>query len=152
LFFDEADSLFGKRSATSDAKDRYANQEIAYLLQRIEDFPGTIILATNLKGNIDEAFYRRFQSMTYFPMPGAEQRLQLWQKAFSEKSVLYEDVDLDAIAEQYEISGGAIINVLRYCSLAALRRKSDEIPNNVITQQDIIRGIRKEFRKSGRTV
>jgi len=140
LFFDEADSLFGKRSATSDAKDRYANQEIAYLLQRIEDFPGTIILATNLKGNIDEAFYRRFQSMTYFPMPGAEQRLQLWQKAFSEKSVLYEDVDLDAIAEQYEISGGAIINVLRYCSLAALRRKS------------VIRGIRKEFRKSGRTV
>ena len=74
LFFDEADALFGKRSAGSGANDRYANQEVAYLLQRIEDFPGVVILASNLKGNIDEAFSRRFQSMIHFPMPGVAER------------------------------------------------------------------------------
>ncbi|MEM9819419.1 MAG: ATP-binding protein [Bacteroidota bacterium] len=152
LFFDEADSLFGKRTTTSDAKDRYANQEVAYLLQRIEDFPGTIILATNLLSNIDEAFHRRFQNMTYFPMPDAEHRLLLWKNAFSGQLNLHQDVDLNEIAEQYEISGGAIINVLRYCSLSALRRKNGKADNNEITQKDIIRGIRKEFRKTGRTV
>ncbi len=67
LFFDEADALFGKRTSASDSKDRYANQEVADLLQRIEDFPGIVILATNLKSNLDEAFARRFQSMIYFP-------------------------------------------------------------------------------------
>ena len=146
LFFDEADALFGKRTATSDAKDRYANQEVAYLLQRIEAFPGTIILATNLKGNIDDAFSRRFQAFVYFPMPGPEQRLQLWQNAFSKKTKLADDVNLQEIAEKYEIAGGAIINILRYCSLAALRRGG-----NIIEKQDIVRGIRREYRKEGKT-
>ncbi|MGH2645736.1 MAG: ATP-binding protein, partial [Chitinophagaceae bacterium] len=88
LFFDEADALFGKRTQTGSSNDRYANQEISYLLQRIEDFPGVVILATNLKANIDDAFSRRFQSMISFPVPGPEQRLRLWQQAFSEKSRL----------------------------------------------------------------
>lgn len=147
LFFDEADALFGKRTATKDSKDRHANQEVAYLLQRMEDFPGVIILASNLKGNIDDAFARRFQSMIYFPIPSPEQRYQLWKKAFSEKSVLEPSINLEQIADSYELAGGSIINIVRYCSLSALRRNS-----NVISLNDLIHGIRKEFRKEGKTV
>ncbi|MFN6946929.1 MAG: ATP-binding protein [Cytophagaceae bacterium] len=147
LFFDEADALFGKRTQTKDSKDRYANQEISYLLQRIEDFPGLVILATNLKANMDDAFVRRFQSMIYFPMPGADLRLRLWKNAFNNKFRLDTDVDLKQIAEKYEMAGGAIINVISYCGLMALHRGSD-----IIMLDDIIHGIRKEFRKEGKTV
>jgi hypothetical protein len=146
LFFDEADALFGKRTQTKDAKDRYANQEVSYLLQRIEDFPGVVILATNLKSNLDDAFSRRFQSMIYFPMPGPDLRLKLWKNAFSDNFVLSEKIDLKKIANEYELAGGAIINVVRYCALMALSRGS-----NLITADDLINGIRKEFRKEGRT-
>ncbi|MEM7104658.1 MAG: ATP-binding protein [Bacteroidota bacterium] len=147
LFFDEADALFGKRSVTSDAKDRYANQEIAYLLQRIEDYPGVIILATNLKANIDSAFSRRFQSIIYFPLPNVEQRLALWENAFLDKCKLGPDVDLLEIATEHEISGGAIINVLRSSSLSTLSRGED-----TVNLQDILKGIRKEYRKEGKTI
>lgn len=146
LFFDEADALFGKRTANSDAKDRYANQEVAYLLQRIEDFPGVVILASNLKSNIDEAFARRFQSMIYFPMPRPEHRLQLWQKAF-QGFELGPGVDLKQIAQRFELAGGAIINVLRVCSLKAVERGGQRI-----LLEDLMEGIRKEFRKEGKTV
>lgn len=147
LFFDEADALFGKRTQTSSSNDRYANQEVSYLLQRIEDFPGVVILATNLKANLDEAFSRRFQSMIYFPLPGPEQRLRLWQQSFSGRSVIGEDVDLQDIAEKYELAGGAIINVTRYASLMALKRDS-----HLILKKDLLTGIRKEFLKEGKTV
>lgn len=146
LFFDEADALFGKRTQTSSSNDRYANQEVSYLLQRIEDFPGVVILATNLKANIDEAFSRRFQSMIHFPMPGSEQRLRLWKQAFSEKSRLEDHTDLKEIASKYEMTGGAIVNVSRYSSLMALKRSS-----NIILKKDILAGIRKEFGKEGKT-
>lgn len=145
LFFDEADALFGKRTQTSSAHDRYANQEVAYLLQRIEDFPGVAILATNLKGNLDEAFARRFQSMIYFPMPDPEERRRLWERGFSSHSRLDADVDLARLAEEHELAGGAIVNVVRYASLMALRRGG-----NVIRQQDIRNGIRREQRKDGK--
>lgn len=148
LFFDEADALFGKRTSASDAKDRYANQEIAYLLQRIEDFAGVIILASNLKGNIDAAFSRRFQNITYFPMPKPRQRLLLWQKAFTRFN-LDEDVSLDKIAKDYEIAGGGIINVLRFCALEAVNRN---ITDRIIYLDDIKEGVRREFRKEGKTI
>lgn len=147
LFFDEADALFGKRTQTSSSNDRHANQEVSYLLQRVEDFPGVVILATNLKANLDEAFTRRFQSMIYFPMPGPVHRKKLWEHAFSAHTVLDQDVNLEEIAEKYEMAGGAIINVSRYSSLMALKRGS-----NVIWMKDIITGIRKEFGKDGKTV
>lgn len=147
LFFDEADALFGKRTQTSSSNDRYANQEVSYLLQRIEDFPGVVILATNLKANLDEAFSRRFQSMIYFPIPGPDHRKKLWQSAFSDKCTLEPEIDLDDIARKYEMAGGAIINVLRYCSLLALKRNS-----NIILKKDLLKGIRKEFAKEGKTV
>lgn len=145
MFFDEADALFGKRTQTASAHDRYANQEVAYLLQRIEDFTGVVILASNLKGNLDEAFARRFQSMIYFPMPGPEERAQLWQLAFSQQSRLEPAVDLARIANEFEISGGGIVNVLRSSSLATLRRG-----RTMIRMEDIQHGIRREFRKDGK--
>lgn len=147
LFFDEADSLFSKRVSASGANDRYANQEVSYLLQRIEDYPGVVILATNLRANLDEAFTRRFQSMIYFPMPGPREREKLWRQSFSDKSVLEEGVNLQEIAAKYELTGGSIINVTRYCSLKALKKGS-----SVIQRQDILAGIRREFRKDGKTV
>ncbi len=145
LFFDEADALFGKRTQTSSSNDRHANQEVSYLLQRVEDFPGIVILATNLKANLDDAFTRRFQSMIYFAIPSAEHRVKLWKQSFSDKTVLEEKVDLVDIAAKYELAGGAIINVTRYCSMMALKRKT-----NVILLKDIQAGIRKEFGKEGK--
>ena len=147
LFFDEADALFGKRTQASSSNDRHANQEVAYLLQRLEDFPGVVILASNLKGNIDDAFSRRFQSMIYFPLPRAEERLRLWRSAFEQQDRLDADVDLPRMAREYEMAGGAIINVLRYASLMALRRGA-----KLIIQQDIEHGIRRELRKEGKIV
>ena len=145
LFFDEADALFGKRTATSSSNDRHANQEVAYLLQRIEDFPGIIILASNLKGNLDDAFSRRFQSMIYFPVPDKIQRLELWQKAFDKKVIVDEEIDWQKIADDYVISGGSIINVLRHCSIKAMQRDKKKI-----VLRDLETGIRKEFRKEGK--
>jgi hypothetical protein len=147
LFFDEADALFGKRTQTASAHDRYANQEVAYLLQRVEDFPGVVILASNLKGNIDDAFARRFQSMIYFPMPGPEERLRLWNGAFSDPSRLDANIDMARLADQFEVAGGAIVNVLRSASLMALRRGTE-----TVRLQDITDGIRRELRKDGKVI
>jgi hypothetical protein len=145
LFFDEADALFGRRTEISDAHDRYANQEVSYLLQRIEDFDGIVILASNMKKNLDDSFTRRFESIIHFPMPRAEERLRLWQQGFSDKSKLAGDVNLERIAKDYEISGGAIMNVIRYCSLMALGQNS-----SMITRENVLEGIRKEYHKEGK--
>jgi AAA+ superfamily predicted ATPase len=145
LFFDEADALFSKRSGVNDSHDRYANQETAYLLQRLEDFNGIVILATNLKNNIDEAFARRFQSMIYFPMPRPQDRLRLWERSFSTSTVLEEALDLKQLARRHDLTGGMIMNVIRYCSLMALQRKE-----NIIRLQDAETGIQKELVKEGR--
>jgi AAA+ superfamily predicted ATPase len=147
LFFDEADALFGKRTAASSSNDRHANQQTAYLLQRIEDFPGIVILATNLKANMDDAFTRRFQAMIHFNMPTAEERYQLWNNAFSETCTLHPDIDLHKIAEEYELAGGSIINVLRFCALSAIRRN-----DSVVTKQELLAGLRREFKKENKTL
>lgn len=147
LFFDEADALFGKRTQVKDSHDRYANQEVSFLLQRVEDYPGLVILATNLKSNIDDAFARRFQSIIDFPMPKYNERLTIWKNTFSRKTSFAEDVDLAKISQDYEISGGSITNVVRYCSLLAMKRD-----NRVIYHADIIEGISREFLKEGRTL
>lgn len=146
LFFDEADALFGKRTHVNDSHDRFANQETSYLLQRVELFPGVVILATNLKSNIDEAFSRRFQAVIHFPMPDKKLRHQLWRQSFSPMTRLAKVVDLKEIAARFELSGGAIMNVIRYCSLMALNRHSTEI-----TFEDLEHGILREFNKEGRS-
>ena len=146
LFFDEAEALFGRRTLTSSSNDRYANQEVSYLLQRIEDFPEVVILATNMKANIDDAFARRFQSIVYFPMPDADQRLKLWQGILNGRCRLAEDVSLAQLAEDHELSGGAITNVVRYGAIRALQMKEP-----MITQEYLVRGISKERLKEGKT-
>lgn len=146
LFFDEADALFGKRTNTVSSNDRYANQEVSYLLQRIENFPGVIILASNLRSNIDEAFARRFQAMIHFPMPNIQERVQLWKSAFAGNISLAPDVDFNVIGEKYILSGGSIINILLYCLIAARRK------NKPISMHDISDGIKRELRKEGKTM
>lgn len=144
LFFDEADSLFGQRTQVSSANDRYGNQEIGYLLQRIEDFPGVVILASNLKDNIDEAFTRRFQSMVEFTMPGVEQRYTLWEQSFSDKLPLDPSIDLWDVAEKYEISGGLMMNVVRKCTLQAVAGKQPTISKPCLET-----AVRQELQKEG---
>lgn len=145
LFFDEADSLFGARTQTNSSNDRAANQEISYLLQRVEDFPGIVILASNLKSNIDEAFSRRFQNAIYFPLPDPEERLKLWSNIFSKKNILEDNVNLSKFAEKYELAGGALTNVARYAALSAAQEKRNKINND-----DIIKGLAKELHKEGK--
>jgi SpoVK/Ycf46/Vps4 family AAA+-type ATPase len=144
LFFDEADALFGKRTEMTDAKDKYANQETSYLLQRIEDFQGLIILATNFKPNIDSAFLRRFQSIVYFKIPGINQREKLWEKALS-RLPGENEVDVLKLANDYEIAGGFINNVVQFAWLNARKNNS-----KIITNQDVLLGIKREFAKEGK--
>ena len=146
LFFDEADALFGKRSETKDAHDRYANQEVSFLLQRIESFDGIAILATNQRENIDDAFARRFESIIYFPIPRPEERLRLWRQGFSPQAQLDESLDLKKISQEHTLSGGSIMNVIRYASLEALKHQRTLIASN-----DILQGIRREYAKEGKS-
>ncbi|MCI4668287.1 MAG: ATP-binding protein [Bacteroidia bacterium] len=149
LFFDEADSLFSKRTETRNSNDRSANQQVAYLLQRIEDYSGVAILASNLRANLDEAFTRRFDSIVYFGMPEKNQRLALWKNYFEPKNPYFEldeAVNLEEMADKYELAGGNIINVLRFCCIHAINRNERKIH-----LRDIQLGIRKEFLKMGKS-
>lgn len=145
LFFDEADALFGKRIQTQSSNDQFANQQVGYLLQRIEDYNGMVVLSTNFKDNIDAAFLRRFQSVVYFPKPKQEQRLKLWENYFLQSFEV--EADLEKIASEFEITGGSMINVLRYCSVAAMKRGSQKV-----YAEDIYKGIHKEYQKEGVTL
>lgn len=147
LFFDEADALFGKRTDVKDAHDRYANQEVSYLLQRVEEYNGIVILASNKKKNIDEAFARRFETMIHFPIPKAPLRLKLWEQGFSKESQLDSDINIHQIAERFEVSGATIMNVIRYCSLQAAAREE-----NTLLLEDLIYSLQKEFQKEGKTL
>ncbi|HNL37711.1 MAG TPA: ATP-binding protein, partial [Saprospiraceae bacterium] len=144
--FDEADALFGKRTGVRDAHDKYANQEVAYLLQRVEHFNGLVILASNFKTNIDDAFMRRFQSIIHFPMPGPVERLSIWQKSFPDK-MQTGAVNLNALAQRYELSGAGILNVVQYACLQALERNDDKVQ-----ESDVREGIVREFSKEGKIV
>jgi AAA+ superfamily predicted ATPase len=108
LLFDEADSLFGARSAVNDARDRYANMEVSYLLQRLETYDGFVVLTSNFQGNIDEAFMRRIHASIHFPMPTPEDRERIWDRSLGKAP--REDVDLGFLARTFELSGGSIRN------------------------------------------
>ncbi len=147
LFFDEADALFGKRTNIRDAHDKYANQEVSYLLQRIETYPGLTILASNFKSNIDDAFLRRFQAMVFFPMPKPEERLLLWRNAFPSNVSLDEKIDWKKLSEQYELTGANIMNIVQYCCITALEQGL-----TVISLENLLNGIRNELMKEGKIV
>ena len=124
LFFDEADALFGKRTDIRDAHDKYANQEVAYLLQRIEGYNGLVILATNRRDNIDDAFARRFQAIIHFRMPRPEERYELWRKTFPPQIEIAEDIDWRQIATRFELAGAGILNVTHYCAIEVMASRS----------------------------
>lgn len=166
LFFDEADALFGKRTNVRDAHDKYANQETSYLLQRIEDYNGLIILATNMKNNIDDAFIRRFNSILKFPLPNIDERKLIWTKLFPPNVHFLDNPDTDKpqpvdIPEKVkgnELSGGNINNIVHYACLKALERKNSAVMNKycpdppglTVYLEDVINGIRRELIKEGR--
>jgi hypothetical protein len=127
LFFDEADALFGKRSEVKDAHDRYANIEIAYLLQKMEDHEGIVILTTNLIKNIDPAFSRRLQYVVEFPKPDIDSREQLWRGMFTDQAPLAEDVDFNFLARQFETPGGDIKNIALDAALLAANSPEEKI-------------------------
>ncbi|WP_298420560.1 ATP-binding protein [uncultured Kordia sp.] len=146
LFFDEADAIFGKRTGVRDAHDKYANQEVSFLLQRIESHSGLVILASNYRSNIDKAFTRRFQSIIEFENPGVEERRTLWEKYIPDAFVS-EELDLDVIAEDYEVTGANIVNIVQYACLAALAENENRLSNEML-----ITAIQREFIKEGKMV
>lgn len=153
LFFDEADSLFGKRSDVSDARDRYANQEVAYLLQRMENFDGITVLSTNLRGNLDKAFSRRMSFIVNFPDPDAATRARLWEHHLAQLPELDPDdpIDLSYFAETAEVAGGDIRNIVL---AAAYQAASDAVPGShgAVGQRHVAHAAVREYRKLGRMV
>ncbi|WP_264529074.1 ATP-binding protein [Flavobacterium sp. N502540] len=145
LFFDEADAIFGKRTNVRDAHDKYANQEVSYLLQRIENHPGLVILASNFKANIDTAFTRRFQSIIEFEVPSSRERLQLWENNLPKGIRIAEDVNLNELSKKYDITGANIVNIIQY---ACLKTLEDE--NESIKLHHLLQGIKKEYAKEGK--
>jgi SpoVK/Ycf46/Vps4 family AAA+-type ATPase len=144
LFFDEADALFGKRSEVHDSHDRYANIEVAYLLQKMEAYPGAVILATNFRQNMDDAFLRRLDVVVDFPFPEPEDRERIWALVLPEAAPVADDVDIAFLANRFKLSGGGIRN----CSLAAAFLAADE--QSAIGMEHLIRAVALEYGKLGR--
>lgn len=145
LFFDEADVLFGKRTEVKDANDKYSNMEAAFLLQKMEEYEGVTILATNLIQNFDEAFKRRVKFMIDFPFPDARDRRNLWRKSMP-AAMEREELDLDYLAERFELSGSNIRNIVLHAAFLAAAEGSG------VGMGHILKGIRNEYAKSGKTL
>ncbi len=143
LFFAEADALFGKRSEVGDAHDRYANIEVAYLLQRLEAYDGIAIMATNLQRNMDQSFVRRIHVAVEFPMPDEQERRAIWRLSFPPGAPM-DGIDLDFLARQFRISGGSIRNA---ALTAAFIAAESAVP---ISMGTAILGLKREFEKLGR--
>jgi SpoVK/Ycf46/Vps4 family AAA+-type ATPase len=146
VLFDEADALFGSRGDVKQAQDRFANQEVSFLLQRMETFEGCAVLTTNLQENIDEAFLRRFGAVIEFPMPTATQRAQLWRKAIPPGAPKGDDLDIDEISEQFIIAGGNIVNsAINACIIASSRKEP-------VCMRHVVEAIGREMIKMGKQV
>ena len=145
LFFDEADAIFGRRTDAGDAQARWANLETAYLLSRVDSFDGLVVLATNLRGNLDEAFMRRLDVVVEFDEPGPDERCLLWRCHLPARAPVAEDVDVEMLAELYPVSGGVIRNVVLCAAYHAAEH------GGPITQSMILDCVRREYQKSGRS-
>lgn len=143
LFFDEADALFGKRSEVNDSHDRYANIEVSYLLQQMEEHEGTIILASNYKKNLDDAFIRRLQFAVEFPIPDEAARKEIWTGMFPEKARLGEDVDFNFLSK-FKLTGGNIKNIVLLSAVLAADG------SGIIGMEEILKGLKREFQKMGK--
>jgi SpoVK/Ycf46/Vps4 family AAA+-type ATPase len=144
LFFDEADALFGKRTEVSDAHDRYANIETSYLLQKMEEYKGVVILATNLRENMDDAFARRIRFVVEFPFPNEASRERIWQTHFPAEAPVSLDVDCQKLAQTFQIAGGTIKNIVLN---AAFLAAADGV---AISPQHLLHGTKREFEKAGK--
>jgi hypothetical protein len=144
LFFDEADALFGRRSEVRDSHDRYANIEVAYLLQRMDSYPGAVVLATNFRQNMDDAFLRRLDFVIDFPFPEADDRRRIWRLVLPEQAPVDDDLDLDFLANQFRLSGGNIRNA----SLAAAFAAAED--GTAIGMRHLIQAVALEYTKLGR--
>lgn len=144
LFFDEADTIFGKRSEVKDAHDRYANLEVGYLLQRMENYSGLAILATNLRANLDDAFTRRLQFIVNFPFPDEEYRFKIWKVLLPESLPRADDLNLNLMAHRFKLAGGSIRNII--VSAAYLAATNGQ----KVTMSYLMHGARREFQKMGR--
>jgi hypothetical protein len=144
LFFDEADALFGRRGEVTHGTDRYANLEVSYLLQRLEDHAGLVILATNLKENVDDAFTRRFHVMVHFPRPAVAERRRIWSLAFPAEAPLGEDVDLEALA-RLDLTGAGITGTARTAALLAADEGAD-----AIHMPHLVQAVHRQFHREAR--
>ncbi len=148
LFIDEADALFGKRSEVKDSHDRYANSEVAFLLQQIEEYRGTVILATNMKQNMDEAFLRRMRFMIHFPFPDEGMRLEIWKGIFPREAPVDPQLDHPWLARRLKVSGGGIKSIaIRSAFLAADRPEGER----VIDMACVVEAAKREYDKMGLT-
>lgn len=147
LFFDEADAIFGKRTNVKDAHDKYANQEVAYLLQKIEQYTGLVILASNLKSNIDEAFTRRIHTIIYFPKPTPEEREKIWRKTFPKQVKFDAHLSFEEISQNYDLTGANIVNVVHKVCLELLSQNVD-----ILTKELLVENIKKEYLKEGKMI
>jgi SpoVK/Ycf46/Vps4 family AAA+-type ATPase len=148
LFFDEADSLFGRRTEVKDAHDRYANLEVSYLLERMERFKGIAILATNRKKDLDEAFLRRLRFIIDFPPPEAEQRKEIWRQVTPE-TVDASQVDFDFLARTFDLTGGHINSIVFYACLQSAHGKNTK---RQLAMEDVIVAVKREYDKMNRSV
>ena len=146
LFFDEADSLFGRRSEVSDSHDRYANIEVGYLLQRMETYDGIVLMATNLGANLDEAFARRIHFIIDFPFPDEETRLRLWKLLLPETIKKDENIDLAPFAYAFKIAGGGIRNAVVWAIYESARAKRP------LSRDDLLHGVEREYQKMGKVI
>ena len=146
LFFDEADALFGKRSEVRDSHDRYANIEISYLLQKMEEYEGIAILATNLRQNLDESFVRRLAFTVHFPFPDEDSRRRIWAGIWPARTPLAPETDMDRLARRFKLSGGNIKNV----ALAAAFLAAGD--GNLVTMEHLIHATRREYQKMGKVL
>ena len=146
LLFDEADSLFGKRTEVSSSTDRYANLEVNFLLQQVEEHPGVVLLTSNFPQSIDEAFMRRLRFRIDFPRPEASERAAMWGRMIAKEAPQDADLKLQALADHYELSGGEIRNAVLRAALYAAGE------DRRITAQDLERSARAEYRQLGRLV
>jgi SpoVK/Ycf46/Vps4 family AAA+-type ATPase len=146
LFFDEADALFGRRSEVRDSHDRYANIEVGYLLQRMEEYEGMVILATNFRKNMDEAFVRRLHHTVDFPLPNVEDRLRIWRTVWPAATPLSPECDFEALARRHEITGGHIRNI----ALASAFLAAEE--DREVGVGHLVHAIRREYQKMGKVI
>ena len=146
LFFDEADALFGKRTQVRDAHDRYANVEVSYLLQRLEEHEGLVVMATNLRKNMDDAFVRRLHATIEFPLPGLDDRRRIWAQIWPRPAPIDPALDLELLAREVEVSGGAIRNI---AVAGAFLAAAD---GGVVTMEHLLHATQREYKKMGKVL